>query len=63
MSFSRNTQYERLRAPRTLSEAFGPYAELHVERKRSAQGWLWAIGYGIAVGVFLWVVLLIKVGP
>ena len=63
MSFSRDIRHERDRAPRTLNEAFGPYAKLHVKERRTAQGWLWAIGYGIAVGVFLWVVVLVKVGP
>jgi hypothetical protein len=62
MNFPRNTQHERLRAPRTLSDAFGPYAQLHVERKRSLKGWLWAIGYGLVVGAFLYLVLLVRVG-
>ncbi|MGF7131959.1 hypothetical protein P3T40_003442 [Paraburkholderia sp. EB58] len=62
MNFPRNTQYERLRAPRTLQDAFGPYAQLSVRRKRSVQGWLWVIGYGVIVGAFLYGVVLIKAG-
>ncbi|MFM0141790.1 hypothetical protein [Paraburkholderia sp. RL18-085-BIA-A] len=63
MSFPRNTQYERLRAPRTLSDAFGPYAQLHIPPKRyNLRGWCWAIGYGIGIGALLYVVVLVKVG-
>lgn len=62
MSFSRDIKHYAA-TPRTLNQAFGPYAKLHVQRNGGAKGWFWALGYGIAVGVFLWVVLLIKVGP
>lgn len=63
MSFPRNTNYERLRAPRTLSDAFGPYATLHIPPKRyNLRGWAWAIGYGVSVGIVLYFVLLVRVG-
>lgn len=56
-----NSQYQRV--PRTMNEAFGPYAKLHVARRKSnAHAWAWAIGYGFAVGVFLWLVVAIRAG-
>jgi hypothetical protein len=63
MNHPRNTQYERLRAPRTLSDAFGPYAQLHIPPKRyNLRGALWAVGYGIGIGALLYVVVLVRVG-
>jgi hypothetical protein len=63
MNYPRNTNYERLRAPRTMNEAFGAYAQLHIPPKRyNLRGALWAVGYGIGIGVLLYVVVLVRVG-
>lgn len=62
MNHPRNTNYERLRAPRTLIEAFGPEAKLHVPKKRDAKGWLYAIGYGIAIGITWYLIVAMKAG-
>lgn len=63
MSFPRNTQFERLHAPRTLSEAFGPYAQLHVPPKRyNVRGWAWAIAYGAGIGIFWWLCVAVRAG-
>jgi hypothetical protein len=46
-----------------MNEAFGAYAQLHIPPKRyNLRGALWAVGYGICLGVFLYVVVLVRVG-
>ena len=60
MSFSKDVRHYRS-TPRTLNQAFGPYARLDVA-KREAHGWLWAIGCGIGIGVFWWFVVALRVG-
>lgn len=63
MSFSRDIQDYQYSTPRSLQTSkFGPYSRLTVERKREAKAWVWAIGCGIAVGVFWWIVVAIRVG-
>lgn len=62
--FSKDIKHFQTRVPRTLqSSNFGPYAQLHIPPKRyGLRGALWAIGYGIGIGVLLYVVLLVRVG-
>jgi hypothetical protein len=49
------------RWPRTLGDAFGPYARLHVEPKRyNLRGWAWAIAYGMPIGALLYLVVLVR---
>jgi hypothetical protein len=63
MSFSRDIQHERLRAPRTLNEAFGPNAKLHIEpQKQPLRAYLWMALYGVAIGIGWYVVVAIRAG-
>jgi hypothetical protein len=63
MTFSRDTRHYQM-APRSLQTSkFGPYSRLTVEQpKYSPKAWAWAIGYGIATGISLWLVVAIRVG-
>lgn len=52
MTHPRNTQHERMRTPRTLSDAFGPYAKLHVEPKRNGpREYAWMAACGVCIGI------------
>jgi hypothetical protein len=45
---------------RTLNDAFGPYSKLHVEKQRG--GWLWAIAYGVVIGIVWYGIVAMKAG-
>lgn len=62
MSFSRDIQHTRYRTARTLVEAFGPNAKLHVERKSEGKAWIWAIGCGVAIGCVWWITVALAAG-
>ncbi|WP_137910702.1 hypothetical protein [Ralstonia sp. 3PA37C10] len=55
------------RVARSLTEAFGPYAELATERRKHlsdrALDWLGAICVGIGIGVTLYLVAAFAAGP
>lgn len=54
---------QRDRIPRTLNDAFGPYARLHVEpEKLSWRAYFWMLFYGVALGVGFYVLVAIKAG-
>lgn len=60
---SLDLKYERLRAPRTLNDAFGPYAKLHVEpEKTPLHAYVWVVIYGVAIGLIWYAILAIKAG-
>lgn len=62
MSFSKDSRYYAP-TPRSLQASkFGPYSRLHVDRRREAKGWLWAIGCGVGVGIAWWLVTAIAAG-
>lgn len=51
------------RVARTLNEAFGPYAKLHVEQKKTPlRAYFWMVAYGVAVGSILYLIVAIKAG-
>jgi len=61
-NFPRNISHERMRAPRTMSDAFGPYAKLHVPSpRRRLAGAFWMLVYGAAIGAVWYVALVIGV--
>jgi hypothetical protein len=62
MNFSRDIRHTQYRTHRTLNDAFGPYAKLHVRRNSEARSWLYAIGSGAAVGVAWWLIVALRVG-
>ena len=61
MTFSRDVRHYRA-TPRSLSQAFGPYSRLHVEKKSEAAAWLWAIFYGAIVGAGWYALVALKAG-
>lgn len=62
MSFSRDVR-RYAPTPRTLQGSrFGPYSRLTVEQKYNANGWAWAIGYGLVIGSIWFVIVAIKAG-
>lgn len=49
--------------PRTLNEAFGPAAKLHVEpEKTPLRAYVWMLAYGITVGAGLYLLVAIRAG-
>lgn len=51
------------RWPRTLNEAFGPGAKLHVEQRRKpVSEYVWMVAYGVAIGIGWYVLVAIKAG-
>lgn len=61
--FSRDISHERMRTPRTLNDAFGPYAKLYiVEPRRRFAAVFWMLAYGIGIGVAWWLLVAIKAG-
>lgn len=60
---NRDLKYERLRSPRTLSDAFGPYAKLHVEpEKTPLRAYVWMVIYGMVIGAGLYLLVAFKAG-
>ncbi|CAG4900536.1 hypothetical protein [Paraburkholderia saeva] len=60
---NRDLKYERLRSPRTLSDAFGPYAKLHVEpEKTPLRAYVWMVVWGVGIGAIWYVITAIKAG-
>ncbi|WP_233854040.1 hypothetical protein [Paraburkholderia sp. HD33-4] len=59
--FSRDVKHCRP-TPRTINQAFGPYAEIQIGRRRERKAWLYAIGYGFAIGLTWYVITAIKAG-
>lgn len=57
--FDRDIRHYRA-APRSLNEAFGPYSRLHVEKQ--SKGWLYAIGYGLVIGLVWYGIVALKAG-
>jgi hypothetical protein len=56
-------QRERLRIPRTMNEAFGPMAKLHVEpEKTPLRAYFWMLAYGVAIGIVFYLIVVIKAG-
>jgi hypothetical protein len=52
------------RWPRTLVEAFGPDAKLHVEpKKMPLRDKLYSFAFAVAIGFAWYIAVLIKVGP
>jgi hypothetical protein len=52
---------QRDRVPRTLADAFGPYAKLHVEpEKTPLRAYFWMAAYGVALGIGFYVVVLVR---
>lgn len=62
MNFSRDIQHTQYRTPRTLNDAFGPYAKLHVSQRSDAKAWVWAIGCGVAIGFVWWLCVALRAG-
>jgi apolipoprotein N-acyltransferase len=62
MSFSRDIQHSQYRTPRSLNDAFGPYSTWHVERRSEVRNWIYAVGSGLAVGGFWWLIVALRVG-
>ncbi|CAG4887799.1 hypothetical protein [Paraburkholderia saeva] len=51
------------RWPRTLNEAFGPMAKLHVEpEKTPLRAYVWMVAYGVAIGAGFYVLVALKSG-
>lgn len=53
------SRYYGDRFPRTLQEAFGPHAELHIERRAFLDkylGYVVAVGVGLLIGLASWLV-------
>lgn len=48
------------RTARTMNDAFGPYSQLHVEKQ--GKGWLYAIGYGLVIGLVWYGIVALKAG-
>lgn len=61
--FSRDLKDFRCRTPRTMNEAFGAHAKLHVPQDKQSRiaGFLWVAFYGIAIGAFWYALLLARV--
>lgn len=60
--FSRDVRHYRM-APRSLNEAFGPYsiAKLHAPRRKfRIAPLLWMLFYGVSIGAFWYVLLLMR---
>lgn len=48
-------------AARTLNDAFGPYAKLHVPPKHyRLRGAIWAMAYGAGIGALWFALLLVR---
>lgn len=59
--FSRDISHQRMRSARTLNDAFGPYARLHVRSpRRRFAAVFWMLTYGIGLGVAWWFLVAIK---
>jgi hypothetical protein len=51
------------RWPRTLNEAFGPRAKLHVEpEKTPLRAYFWMLAYGAALGAGLYLLVGLRAG-
>lgn len=61
MSFSRDVRHYRS-APRTMNQAFGPYATLSVKRRSEAKSWLYMFGCAVAIGCVWWICLALGAG-
>lgn len=58
--FSRDVSHYS-RTPRTLNDAFGPYARLEpLRRKSRVPAWVWATSYGIAVALFWYGIVFVR---
>lgn len=59
--FSKDIRHYR-RTPRTMNDAWGAYAKLHVpsDKQSKIAGFLWAAFYGVAIGAFWYVLLLAR---
>jgi hypothetical protein len=40
----------------------GPYSRLDVPKRYNLRGWCWAIGYGVAIGALLYLVVAVRAG-
>ena len=59
----REIEYQRLRAPRQLNEAFGPMAKLYVKpEKTPLRAYVWMVAYGVAIGAGFYVLVAFKAG-
>lgn len=47
---------------RSLRDACGPNAQLHVEPEYGIAGWLWAAAYGVGVGTLLYLAVALRAG-
>lgn len=62
---SNDIKHERLRAPRTINEAFGPYSstKLYVEpKKMPLRAYVWMVIYGVVIGFGWYVVVGLQAG-
>ncbi|MCE4544619.1 MULTISPECIES: hypothetical protein [unclassified Caballeronia] len=58
--FDRDSHHYRM-APRSLNDAFGPYAKLHIPRRKSRFApLLWALFYGVAIAAFWYALVLAR---
>lgn len=58
--FDKDIRHYRM-APRSLNDAFGPYARLSVHKRKSRIApVLWAIFYGVAIGAFWYALVLAR---
>ena len=60
--FSREIRHSQYRAPRSLEQAFGHGAKLDPMPPRgyALRGALWAIAYGVGLGVLFYIVVLVR---
>jgi hypothetical protein len=60
---NRDIPQERMRIPRTLVEAFGPEAKLHIPQKKTPwTAYLWMAAYGVAIGFTWYLIAAVKAG-
>lgn len=61
--FSKDISHSQMRVPRTLNDAFGPYARLSVPSpRRRFAAVLWMLAYGVGLGVAWWLLVAIRAG-
>lgn len=59
--FSRDAKHYRP-VPRTMNQAFGPSARLHVSREKTPlRAYVYMVTCGVAIGLFWYAVLMLKV--
>lgn len=61
--FSKDINHYPRRTARTMNEAFGAHARLHVPEEKPSRiaGFLWMVFYGVAIGAFWYALLLARI--